>query len=145
MASTALINPDFVRVAGASGNGALMPTGPVIVAEQLPDTYPTKKIALDFRAASRRSTTRRPPTPSRPIRSTAGWCSPTPPRALQKAEPGTPRSACAARRDLQHQGSGRHARRLQLQAGQLYGVDERARVIVKLDNGQWKLALSRAR
>ena len=24
--------------------------------------------------------------------------------------------------------------------GNLYGVDERARVIVKLDNGQWKLA-----
>jgi branched-chain amino acid transport system substrate-binding protein len=24
--------------------------------------------------------------------------------------------------------------------GSLYGVDERARVIVKLDNGQWKLA-----
>ncbi|GAB3767300.1 hypothetical protein GCM10028796_28490 [Ramlibacter monticola] len=23
--------------------------------------------------------------------------------------------------------------------GSLYGVDERARVIVKLDNGQWKL------
>ena len=46
-----LINPDFVRVAGAAGQGALMPTGPVIVAEQLPDDYPTKKIALDFRAA----------------------------------------------------------------------------------------------
>jgi branched-chain amino acid transport system substrate-binding protein len=25
-------------------------------------------------------------------------------------------------------------------AGNLYGVDDRARVIVKLDNGQWKLA-----
>ena len=46
-----LINPDFVRVAGAAGQGALMPTGPVIVAEQLPDDYPTKKIAIDFRAA----------------------------------------------------------------------------------------------
>ena len=40
-----LINPDFVRVVGAAGQGALMPTGPVIVAEQLPDGYPTKKIA----------------------------------------------------------------------------------------------------
>ena len=27
-----------------------MPTGPVIVAEQLPNDYPTKKIALDFRS-----------------------------------------------------------------------------------------------
>src|SRR5207344_1264117 len=31
-----LINPDFVRVVVASGQNALMPTGPVIVAEQLP-------------------------------------------------------------------------------------------------------------
>src|SRR5690606_21718037 len=45
-----LINPDFVRVAGASAQGALMPTGPIIVAEQLPADYPTKKISLDFRA-----------------------------------------------------------------------------------------------
>ena len=45
-----LINPDFVRVAGAAAQGALMPTGPVIVAEQLPADHPTKKIALDFRA-----------------------------------------------------------------------------------------------
>ena len=43
-----LINPDFIRVAGASAQNALMPTGPVIVAEQLPNDYPTKKIALDF-------------------------------------------------------------------------------------------------
>ena len=46
-----LINPDFVRVGGAAGAGRDVPTGPVIVAEQLPDDYPTKKIALDFRAA----------------------------------------------------------------------------------------------
>src|SRR5256714_6953469 len=44
-----LINPDFVRVAGASAAETLFPTGPVIVAEQLPNEYPTKKIALDFR------------------------------------------------------------------------------------------------
>ena len=36
-----LINPDFVRVVGGAGQGALMPTGPIIVAEQLPDDHPT--------------------------------------------------------------------------------------------------------
>ena len=120
-----------------------MPTGPVIVAEQLPDELPdARRSPTDFRAVFQKvngAPTR--PMPSRPIRSTAGWSSPTPRRARSdKAEPGTPRvPRCAARRHRQHQGSGRHARRLQLQAGNLYGVDERARVIVQLDNGQWKL------
>src|SRR5690606_21438895 len=46
-----LINADFVRVVGAAGEGALMPTGPIIVAEQLSEDHPTKKIGLAFRAA----------------------------------------------------------------------------------------------
>ncbi len=44
-----LINPDFVRVVGAAGQGALMSTGPVIVAEQLPADHPTRKMGLAFR------------------------------------------------------------------------------------------------
>ena len=47
----ALINPDFVRVGGASVEGLLAPTGPVIVAEQLADSNPIKKVSMDFRAA----------------------------------------------------------------------------------------------
>ncbi len=38
-----LINPDFVRVVGAAGQGAIMPTGPIIVAEQLPDDNPDQE------------------------------------------------------------------------------------------------------
>jgi branched-chain amino acid transport system substrate-binding protein len=44
-----LINADFVRVGGAAVEGTQVPTGPIIVAEQLPDNYPTKKIGLEFR------------------------------------------------------------------------------------------------
>src|SRR5439155_16973587 len=40
-----MINPDFLRVVGAAGQNALMPTGPVIVSEQLPDSHLTKKNA----------------------------------------------------------------------------------------------------
>src|SRR6202007_442077 len=47
----ALINPDFVRVGGAAVEGVIAPSGPVVVAEQLPDSYPTKKVALAFREA----------------------------------------------------------------------------------------------
>src|SRR5216683_275599 len=45
----ALINPDFVRVGGRAVEGVIAPTGPVIVAEQLPDSNPTKKVSLAYR------------------------------------------------------------------------------------------------
>ena len=113
-----LINPDFVRVAGAAANGSFMPTGPVIVAEQLPDDYPTKKSRSISAPPSRRSTTRRAPTRSRPIRSTATWCSPMRRRArLPRASRARRRSArrCATRSSARRRW--RDARRLQLQAG----------------------------
>ena len=47
----AIINPDFVRVGGAAVEGVIASTGPVVVADQLPDSYPTKKIALEYQAA----------------------------------------------------------------------------------------------
>src|SRR6187402_2871862 len=46
-----MINPDFLRVAGSAATGAYLPTGPVIVADQLPANYPTRKISDDFRAS----------------------------------------------------------------------------------------------
>ena len=47
----ALINPDFVRVGGPAVDGMVAPTGPVIVADQLPANNPIRKVSLDFRTA----------------------------------------------------------------------------------------------
>ena len=43
-----LINSDFVRVVGRAGEGLQVPSGPVLVAEQLPDSNPSKKVSLEF-------------------------------------------------------------------------------------------------
>jgi branched-chain amino acid transport system substrate-binding protein len=135
-----LINPDFVRVVGASGQNALMPTGPVIVAEQLPDGYPTKKIAMDFRAAFQK-VNNAPTSDAFSAYSFDGWLVFTDAAARAKGEPGTPefrlslRDAIASTKEV----VGTHGV-YNFKPGNLYGVDERARVIVKLDNGQWKLA-----
>ena len=137
-----LINPDFIRVAGAAGQGALMPTGPVIVAEQLPESYPTKKIALDFRREFQKANGA-PTTDAFSAYSFDGWLVfvDAATRAVAKAEPGTPefrvalRDAIATTKEV----VGTHGV-YNFKAGNLYGVDNRARVIVKLDNGQWKLA-----
>ncbi|MBU2287027.1 MAG: ABC transporter substrate-binding protein, partial [Gammaproteobacteria bacterium] len=84
-----LINPDFVRVVGAAGQGALMPTGPVIVAEQLPDGYPTKKIALEFRSIFQK-TNNAPTSDAFSAYSFDGWLVFTDAAARAKGEPGTP-------------------------------------------------------
>ena len=41
-------NPDFLRVVGKDGNGTLLPAGPMLVYEQLPDSNPVKKVAAGY-------------------------------------------------------------------------------------------------
>src|SRR4051812_25994829 len=137
-----LINPDFIRVAGAAGNGAPMPTGPVIVAEQLPDNYPTKKIALDFRREFQK-VNGTPTTDAFSAYSFDAWMVfvDAAERALKKGEPGTPAFRQALRDAIMSTKEvvGTHGV-YNFKDGNIYGVDQRARVIVKLDNGAWKLA-----
>ena len=136
-----LINPDFIRVAGASGQGALMPTGPVIVAEQLPDNYPTKKLALEFRQEFQK-VNGSPTTDAFSAYSFDAWMvfANAAERALKKAQPGTPEFREALREAIESSKEvvGVHGV-YNFKPGELYGVDKRARVIVKLDNGKWKL------
>jgi len=135
-----LINPDFVRVAGASANGSLMPTGPVIVAEQLPDNYPTKKLALDFRSTFQK-VNNAPTTDAFSAYSFDGYMVFADAATRAKGEPGTPafrqslRDAIFSSKEV----VGTHGV-YNFKPGDLYGVDQRARVIVKLEGGQWKLA-----
>lgn len=44
-------NNDFLRVAGSADEGVILPTGLVLVAEQLPDDHPSKPVALRYLTA----------------------------------------------------------------------------------------------
>jgi branched-chain amino acid transport system substrate-binding protein len=136
-----LINPDFVRVAGAAAEGGLMPTGPVIVAEQLPADYPTKKIALDFRAAYQKQNNA-PSTDAFSAYSFDAWVvfADAAARAAAKAEAGPPQFREALRDAIMSTKEvvGSHGV-YNFKPGELYGVDTRARVIVTIEKGQWKL------
>jgi len=46
--SHGVTSKDFLRVGGKAVEGALIPVGPVLVAEQLPDSHPSKKNSLAF-------------------------------------------------------------------------------------------------
>ena len=137
-----LINSEFVRVGGAAANGTQLPTGPIIVAEQLPADYPTKKIGLDFRSVFQK-VNNAPTTDAFSAYSFDGYMvfADAAARALKGGgEPGTPAFRVALRDAVMSTKEvvGTHGV-YNFKPGSLYGVDERARVIVKLDNGQWKL------
>ncbi len=136
-----LINPEFLRVGGAAVNGTQVPTGPIIVAEQLPNNYPTKKIGLDFRTVFQR-VNNAPSTDAFSAYSFDGYLVfvDAAARALRTGEPGTPAFRVALRDAIMNAKEvvGTHGV-YNFKPGALYGVDERARVIVKPENGQWKL------
>ena len=140
--SHALINPDFVRVGGAAVEGLVAPTGPVVVAEQLPDSYPTKKIALAFRAAYQKANGA-PTNDAFSAYSFDAWLvlADAAKRVGAKAQPGTPeyrealRAAIKSTKEL----VGTHGV-YNFKEGDVNGVDKRARVMVKLEKGAWKLS-----
>jgi branched-chain amino acid transport system substrate-binding protein len=138
----ALINPDFIRVGGAAVEGMIAPTGPVVVAEQLPASNPIRKVAMDFRAAYQKANGVAP-SDAFSAYSFDAWLifADAAARALAtKAEPGTAQfrealhDAINSTREL----VGTHGV-YNFKPDSRYGSDERSRVIVKLEKGQWKL------
>jgi branched-chain amino acid transport system substrate-binding protein len=136
----ALINPDFVRVGGAAVEGVVAPTGPVIIAEQLPDSNPTKKVSPAFREAYQRANNS-PTSDAFSAYSFDAWLVllDAARRALPKAQPGTEefrafRDAMETTDDV----VGTHGI-YNFRPGAFYGVDERARVLVQLQKGKWVL------
>ncbi len=43
-----IASPEFLRLGGKTVEGTLFPTGPGVVAHELPDSHPVKKVAVEF-------------------------------------------------------------------------------------------------
>ena len=136
----ALLNADFIRVGGKVVEGVLVSAGPVIVAEQLPDSHFSKKISMDFRAAYQKANGM-PTTDGFSAYSFDAWLVflDAAKRAMATAKPGTPefrtalKNAIFTTKDL----VGTHAI-YNFKPGESYGVDERSLVLVRLADGKWK-------
>ncbi|MBY0368461.1 MAG: ABC transporter substrate-binding protein [Proteobacteria bacterium] len=136
-----IANNDFLRVGGKDVEGTLLPAGPVLVAAQLPADHPVKKSAQDYiakyEAAHGKGTV-----------STFGghaWdagllLAAAAPEALKKAPPGTPAFRTALRDALEgvKNLAGAHGV-FNMSAQDHLGLDQRARVMVQIENGGWKL------
>ena len=136
----ALINPDFVRLAGKSAEGLIASTGPITVVEQLPDDHPNKKIGLAFKDAHLKATGV-PSTDGFSAYSFDAWLLlvDAAKRALGKAKPGTPEFHAAMREAIYSISEvvGTHGVYTYRPESHL-GTDRRALVLVRLEQGQWK-------
>jgi len=134
-------NSDFLRVGGKDVEGTLLPAGPVLVAAQLPDGNPIKKVALDY-------VTRYEAAHGKGSATTFGahtWdagilLAHAVPEALKKGQPGTKEFRRALRDALEATRNVVGAHGVYTMSPQDHvGLDQRARVMVRIENGDWKL------
>jgi branched-chain amino acid transport system substrate-binding protein len=134
-------NNDYLRVGGKDLEGGLMTVAPVLVAEQLPDTNPVKKPAVDFvqrfeakyGAGSRSLFAATMWDGLLIIQQAAGV-------AAKKAKPGTQDFRAALRDAIE---GTREFVGLQgvfnMSPTDHNGVDQRSQVMVRIEGGGWKL------
>jgi branched-chain amino acid transport system substrate-binding protein len=135
-------NNDFLRVGGKELEGGLVTVAPVLVAEQLPDSNPTKKPGVDFlqRYEAKYGAN------SRSLFAATAWdvilmIQQASKDALKKAKPGTPEFRSALRDGLENLHEFVASEGVfTMSAKDHNGVDGRSQVLVKIENGGWKLA-----
>jgi branched-chain amino acid transport system substrate-binding protein len=134
-------NNDFLRVGGKNVEGTFLPAGPVLVAAQLPDSNPVKKVALDY-------VNKYEGAHGKGSVSTFGahaWdagllLANAVPAALKKAQPGTREFRAALRDALEGLKNVTVSHGVINMSPQDHlGFDQRARVMVKIEAGGWKL------
>lgn len=135
-----IANSDFLRIGGKDVEGTFLPAGPVLVAEQLADANPVKKVAVDY-------VTRYEAAYGKGSATTFGahsWdaailLNNAVPVALKKAQPGTKEFRAALRDALEGLRNVTGAHGVYNMSPQDHvGLDQRARVMVTIERGAWK-------
>ena len=136
-----MVSPAFLRVGGASVEGTIAVTGPVVVYDQLPDSMPSKAPATVFMKSLLEKFG---PDSASPF---AGYSEDAfllvqaaVPAALKAGEPGTEAFRVALRDAMEktHDLVGTHGV-FTLSPTDHNGMDDRAAVLVQAVDGQWKL------
>ncbi|MCA0243568.1 MAG: ABC transporter substrate-binding protein [Proteobacteria bacterium] len=101
----AAATPDLMRIGGKAVDGTFVVSGPAVIAEQLPDSHPSKKLAIDF--VTKYEKAMGPNTRNQ----FAGHAYDSQvalekaiPMALKKAKPGTPEFRAALKDSLESMG-----------------------------------------
>jgi branched-chain amino acid transport system substrate-binding protein len=133
-------NNDFLRVGGRDVEGTFVPVGPILIAPQLPNTNPVKKSAMVYHKAYEDAYGKGSVSTFGGHMWDAGQMMTSAiPAALKVAKPGTKEFRAALRNSLEN------IKDLPASHG-IYnttpsdhlGLDQRSRVMVKIENGSWK-------
>jgi branched-chain amino acid transport system substrate-binding protein len=134
-------NSDFLRVGGKDVEGTILPAGPVLVAEQLPESNPIRKVAQGYvKAYEDKYGPGTMATFGAHLYDAALLLEAAIPEALKRAQPGTPDFRTALRDALE----GLHEVVLTHGIATMSdkdhnGFDQRARVMVTIRDGKWVL------
>jgi len=135
-------NNDFLRVCGRDCEGTVLPTGPVLVAAQLPADNPVKKAATEYVGKYEAANGKGSVSAFGAYAWDAGLLlANAAPVALKKAQPGSREFRLALRDALEatKNVAGSHGV-FNMSSGDHLGLDQRARVMVTVQGGAWKLA-----
>ncbi len=134
-------NNDFLRVGGKSLEGSFMTVAPVLVAEQLPDSNPSKKPAVDFVGRFEKAYG----PGSRSLFAATAWdalliVQQAAREAMKKAKPGTAEFRAALRDAIEGLRDFVGSEGVYTMSPSDHnGVDARSQVMIKIENGGWKL------
>ena len=134
-------NADFLRVGGRDVEGAVLPAGPILVADQLPDGNAVKPVALDYvRRYEAVHGAGSVATFGAHAADAALLLQAAIPVALRTAKPGTPEFRSALRDALEGLRETVLTHGVSTMTPEDHnGFDERARVMVTIKDGGWKL------
>jgi branched-chain amino acid transport system substrate-binding protein len=135
-------NNDFLRVCGKDCEGTYLPAGPLLVADQLPDSNPVKKTALAYKHAYEGAYGAGSVSTFGGHAWDAGLLLQRAiPVALKKGQPGTPafREALRAALESTKDMPASHGI-FNMSANDHSGLDQRARVMVEIVGGKWTLS-----
>lgn len=134
-------NKEFVRVGGKAVEGAVLPVGPVVVAAQLPDSHPSKKVGVEYtRQYEEKYGAGTVSSFGAHMLDAYKLFEAAVPAALKSGQPGTPAFRQALRDAIEsgREVVGAHGV-FNMTPANHYGHDDRARVLVRIDKGEWKL------
>jgi branched-chain amino acid transport system substrate-binding protein len=132
--------PDFIRLGGKAVEGTVMAASLMLVLDEIADSNPSKKVALDYIAAYQKMYGTKPATFGANVYDAGLLLQAAVPEAARKGKPGTPEFRSALRDALEQtkdlvgtQGV------YNMTPADHSGFDNRGRVLMVLKNGAWQL------
>lgn len=132
-------NADFLRVGGKALDGSYITAAPVLVGDQLPDSSPIKKVAMEFLKKSDANFG----VQNRSLFGATAWdalliADQAARSALKTSKPGTPEFRTALRDSIEQLKGFIGTEGVYTMSPQDHnGVDERSQVMIKIENGKW--------